>query len=59
VNLDRQRNSRLGATFSLPLPAQQSLKFVYGPAATSRGSGFTTLNVTRQLVRLRPGRARD
>jgi hypothetical protein len=60
VTPDRQRNSRLGATFSVPLPAQQSLKFVYGQAAaTSRGSGFTTLNVTWQLVRLSSGRARD
>jgi outer membrane putative beta-barrel porin/alpha-amylase len=59
-NPDEQRNARLGATFSVPLPAQQSLKFVYSQAAaTARGSGFTTLNVTWQLVRLGSGRARD
>jgi hypothetical protein len=57
---DRQRNSRLGATVSVPLPAQQSLKFAYSQAAaTTRGSGFTTLNVTWQVVRLGGGRARD
>ncbi|HEY7171508.1 MAG TPA: transporter [Vicinamibacterales bacterium] len=60
VSPDRQRNSRLGATFSVPLPVQQSLKFVYSQAAaTARGSGFTTLNVTWQLVRLSGRRARD
>jgi Putative MetA-pathway of phenol degradation len=57
---DQQRNARVGATFSVPLPAQQSLKFVYSQAAaTARGSGFTTLNVTWQLVRLSAVRARD
>jgi hypothetical protein len=51
VNADRQRNSRLGATLSVPMSAHQSLKFVYSTgAATRRGSDFNTFNVTWQLV---------
>jgi hypothetical protein len=51
VNPDTQRNSRLGATFSVPLSAQQSLKIVYSTGATTRrGSDFNTFNVTWQLV---------
>ena len=53
VNPDEQRNSRLGATLSVPLSSRQSLKFVYSAgAATRRGSAFDTLNVTWQLVSL-------
>jgi hypothetical protein len=51
ANPDEQRNSRLGATFSVPLSSRQSLKFVYSAgAATRRGSAFDTFNVTWQVV---------
>ena len=52
-NPDLQRNSRIGATLSMPISAWQSLKFVYSTgASTRRGSSFKTLNVTWQVVRL-------
>jgi hypothetical protein len=48
---DEQRNSRVGATLSIPIGGQQSLKFVYSTGATTRrGSDFDTVNVTWQLV---------
>jgi len=51
TNPDEQRNSRLGATYSLSLPRNQSIKFVYSAGAfTRRGSAFNTFNVTWQLV---------
>jgi hypothetical protein len=51
LNPDHQRNSRLGATFSVPIVGQQSLKFVYSTGATTRrGNDFDTVNVTWQLV---------
>ena len=51
LNPDEQRNTRLGATFSLPITRQQSLKFVYSTGTTTRrGSDFNTFNVTWQLV---------
>jgi hypothetical protein len=51
---DLQRNARLGATVSVPIAAQQSLKFVYSTGATTRrGSAFNTFNVTWQLVTIR------
>ena len=54
VNPDLQRNSRLGATLSVPLSGPHSLKFVYSTGATTRrGSDFNTFNVTWQLVALR------
>jgi hypothetical protein len=41
-NLDLQKNSRLGVTFSVPLDHRQSLKFaVSGGAYTSIGADFT------------------
>lgn len=50
-NPDLQRNTRLGATLSIPISAQQSLKFVYSTGATTRrGSDFNSFNVTWQLV---------
>jgi hypothetical protein len=39
VNEDSQRNSRLGATFSLPLKSQQSVKFVWAKGVTARFGG--------------------
>ncbi|HEX2442798.1 MAG TPA: hypothetical protein VHJ77_02550 [Vicinamibacterales bacterium] len=51
LNPDEQRNTRLGATLSIPIARQQSLKFVYSTGATTRrGSDFNTFNVTWQLV---------
>jgi hypothetical protein len=51
LNPDEQRNARLGATFSIPIARQQSLKFFYSTGATTRrGSDFDTFNVTWQLV---------
>jgi hypothetical protein len=51
LNPDHQRNSRLGATLSVPIVGQQSLKFTYSTGATTRrGMDFDTLNVTWQLV---------
>jgi hypothetical protein len=50
-NPDLQRNSRLGATLSVPLVGGHSVKFVYSTGATTRrGSAFNTFNVTWQLV---------
>lgn len=54
ISPDEQRNSRLGAVYSLPLSQRQSIKIVYSTgASTRRGSAFHTFNVTWQLVRLR------
>jgi hypothetical protein len=51
LNPDEQRNTRLGATLSIPITRQQSLKFVYHTGATTRrGSDFDTFNVTWQFV---------
>ena len=50
---DLQRNSRLGATVSVPIGSRQSVKFVYSTGATTRrGSDFNTFNVTWQLTML-------
>jgi hypothetical protein len=48
---DRQNNTRLGATLSLPMSRLQSIKFTYNSNLASRG-GFDsdTLSVTWQLV---------
>jgi hypothetical protein len=52
LNPDLQRNTRVGATLSVPVADQQSLKFVYSTGATTRrGSDFNTFSVTWQLVR--------
>jgi hypothetical protein len=48
---DLQRNSRLGATLSLPLLAQQSLKVSVSSGATTRaGADFTTIAAAWQLT---------
>ena len=53
----QQRNTRLGATLSVPLSGPQSLRFVYSTgASTRRGAAFNTFNVTWQLVTIRDGR---
>ena len=47
---DLQRNSRLGATVSLPLPRQQSLKITGSIGATTRaGADFRTIAVAWQM----------
>lgn len=47
---DLQRNSRLGATVSLPLPRQQSLKINGSIGATTRaGADFRTISVAWQM----------
>jgi hypothetical protein len=52
ANSDRQSNSRLGATLSVPITRLQSLKLVYSTGATTRrGSDFDTFSVTWQGVR--------
>jgi hypothetical protein len=50
-NPDLQRNTRLGATLSVPIVGQQSIKFSYSTGtATRRGSDLNTFNATWQLV---------
>jgi hypothetical protein len=39
LNEDRQRNARVGATFSLPLTRRQSLKFAWAKGVTTRIGG--------------------
>ena len=49
--LDLQRSTRLGATFSWPLPARQSIKVSYSAGATTRiGGDFRTIAVGWQKV---------
>src|SRR5262245_29707979 len=50
-NPDLQRNTRIGATLSIPIVGQQSIKFAYSTGTTTRrGSDFNTFNATWQLV---------
>jgi hypothetical protein len=50
-NPDLQRNTRVGATLSIPIVGQQSIKFAYSTGTTTRrGSDFNTFNATWQLV---------
>ncbi len=49
--LDLQRSTRLGATFSWPLAARQSIKASYSSGATTRvGADFRTITVAWQKV---------
>ena len=51
LNPDLQRNTRFGATLSIPIVGQQSIKFAYSTGTTTRrGSDFDTFNATWQLV---------
>ena len=55
-NADLQRNSRVGATFSLPLTRSQSIKAASSAGATTRiGGDFKTINVAWQLSWFRGG----
>ena len=48
---DLQRNSRLGATLSLPVGRQQSIKFSGSTGATTRvGADFQTFGAAWQLT---------
>jgi hypothetical protein len=52
VNPDEQRNTRFGATISLPIGTWQSIKVIYSTgASTRRGTDFDSFNVNWQLVR--------
>jgi hypothetical protein len=52
VNPDEQRNTRLGATLSLPIDKFQSVKVVYSTGATTRrGTDFDNFSVSWQLAR--------
>ena len=49
---DRQNNTRLGATLSLPMSREQTLKFIYSTGlATRRGADFDTFVILWQFVR--------
>jgi hypothetical protein len=52
VNPDRQENTRLGTTFSLPIGRLQSIKFAYSTGLrTLHGTDFDNFSVTWQLVK--------
>jgi len=52
---DLQRNSRLGATLSVPINARQSAKVAFSTGATTRiGGDFNTIGVSWQLSWLTP-----
>ena len=42
TNEDKQSNSRIGSTFSLPLTRQQSVKVAFAKGVTTRFGGDTT-----------------
>jgi hypothetical protein len=51
ANPDVQRNTRVGATLSVPIVGRQSIKFLYSTGTTTRrGADFNTFNATWQLV---------
>ena len=51
ANEDRQRNARIGATFSLPLNQRQSLKVVWAKGVTTRvGGNLNTIAVAWQYA---------
>ena len=50
-NDDRQNNSRLGATFNLPLSKVSSIKFAYSTGAIIRfGANFSTISAAWQMA---------
>ena len=54
---DLQRNSRLGATLSLPITRRQSAKVAFSTGATTRvGADFNTVAATWQITWLTPER---
>jgi len=51
---NRQSNSRLGVTVSIPLPARQSIKVAYSSGVSGTiGASFNTVTVSWQRVWLR------
>jgi len=49
--MDRQSNSRIGGTVSIPLPARQSIKVAYSSGVTGTiGASFSTLSVSWQKI---------
>jgi len=51
LNEDTQRNSRIGATFSLPLNQRQSFKVIWANGLTARfGGNLTTIGVAWQYT---------
>jgi hypothetical protein len=51
VNNDRQANSRIGLTYSLPLNQKQSLKVAWSKGVTTRfGGSFNTFAVGWQYT---------
>jgi len=54
VNKDRQQNSRVGATFSLPLNQQQSLKVAWAKGVTTRiGGSLNSIRIGWQYTWLK------
>jgi len=54
ANADGQRNSRIGATYSLPLNPRQSIKVVWAKGVTTRfGGNFNTIAVGWQYTWLK------
>ena len=52
VNPDEQRNTRLGATVSIPMGRFHSVKVVYSTGATTRrGTDFDSFSINWLLVR--------
>jgi hypothetical protein len=50
-NDDRQNNSRVGATFNLPISRQSSIKLAYSTGAVIRfGSNFSTISASWQMA---------
>jgi len=51
LNADPQRNSRIGATFSLPVSQRQSIKVVWANGLTARfGGDLTTIGIAWQYA---------
>ncbi len=51
ANEDRQKNSRIGATFSLPLTQQQSVKIAWAKGVTTRiGGNLNTIAIAWQYA---------
>lgn len=51
TNEDRQRNARIGATFSFPVNQRQSLKVVWAKGVTTRiGGNLNTIAVAWQYA---------
>jgi hypothetical protein len=50
-NNDRQNNSRIGATFNLPISKQNSIKVAYSTGAIIRfGANFSTISIAWQMA---------